>query len=197
MANIYDSEIRCADKKALNKLTKLILKHTPSRILGKTKDIVLFETRWSDLDYAMEVFSRDFPEVTFSCSFIHMTTCYAYFSTNKDYKNGIVTYKGLQPLFYYRNYELEKINLKNYEDFVSKFTTFFRTMYEEIILEDGTYYLDFIPDRYRSENENFYPQAKVEYEECILTATLYGYSEIRLGLMLKNPDESYMSGKPE
>ena len=78
MANIYDSEIRCADKKALNKLTKLILKHTPSRILGKTKDIVLFETRWSDLDYAMEVFSRDFPEVTFSCSFIHMTTCYAY-----------------------------------------------------------------------------------------------------------------------
>ena len=40
MANIYDSEIRCADKKALNKLTKLILKHTPSRILGKTNVMV-------------------------------------------------------------------------------------------------------------------------------------------------------------
>src|SRR5690606_7246257 len=103
MANIYDSEIRCADKKALNKLTKLILKHTPSRILGKTKDIVLFETRWSDLDYAMEVFSRDFPEVTFSCSFIHMTACYAFYNTYKDYRNGIVTYKGLKPSFFYNS----------------------------------------------------------------------------------------------
>ena len=40
MANIYDREIRCADKKALHKLTKLILKHTPSRLPGKKKDIV-------------------------------------------------------------------------------------------------------------------------------------------------------------
>lgn len=197
MANIYDSEIRCADKKALNKLTKLILKHTPSRILGKTKDIVLFETRWSDLDYAMEVFSRDFPEVTFSCSFIHMTACYAFYYTYKDYRNGIVTYKGLKPSFFYNSADLQKINLDDYKDFVSKYITYFSTMYEEKKLEDGTYYLEFIPDRYRNNNENFFSQAVAEYDECILTATLNGYSQIRLELTLKNSDESHMSGKPE
>jgi len=197
MANIYDSEIRCADKKVLNKLTKLILKHTPSRILGKKKDIVLFETRWSDLDYAMEVFSRDFPEVTFSCSFIHMTACYAFYYTYKDYRNGIVTYKGLKPSFFYNSADLQKINLDDYKDFVSKYITYFSTMYEEKKLEDGTYYLEFIPDRYRNNNENFFPQAVAEYDECILTATLHGYSHIRLELTLKNSDESHMSGKPE
>lgn len=197
MANLYDSEIKCADKKALNKLTKLILKHTPSRILGKTKDIVLFETRWSDLDYAMEVFSRDFPEVTFSCSFIHMTACYAFYYTYKDYRNGIVTYKGLKPSFFYNSADLQKINLDDYKDFVSKYITYFSTMYEEKKLEDGTYYLEFIPDRYRNNNENFFPQAVAEYDEGILTATLHGYSHIRLELTLKNSDESHMSGKPE
>jgi len=190
MANIYDSEITCADKRALKKLTKLILKHTPSQVLEKSGDAVVFETRWKDLDYAMEVFSQEFPDVTFSCSYIHMTTCYAYFETYKDYKNGVVTNKGLQPVFYYSSAELEKINLKDYEDFVSRYTSFFRTMYAEKKLDDGTYYLDYIPDRYRSKSENFYPQAKAEYDECILTATLYGYSHISLELMWKNPDES-------
>ena len=126
-----------------------------------------------------------------------MTACYAFYYTYKDYRNGIVTYKGLKPSFFYNSADLQKINLDDYKDFVSKYITYFSTMYEEKKLEDGTYYLEYIPDRYRSNNENFYPQAKVEYEECILTATLYGYSEIRLELMLKNPDESYMSGKPE
>ncbi len=189
MANIYDSEIRCADKKALKMVTKLILKHTPSRVLGKEKDTVVFETRWADLDYAMETFSKEFPEVTFSCSYIHMTACYAFFYTYKDYKNGIVTYKGLQPLFYYSGAELKKMNLKDYDDFVSKYTSFFKTMYEEKKLEDGTYYLDYIPDRYRSKNEDFYPQAKAEYDKYILTATLKGYSDIRLDVTWKNPDK--------
>lgn len=197
MANLYDSEIKCADKKALNKLTKLILKHTPSKVLGKSGNTVAFETRWDDLDYAMEVFSQEFPEVTFSCSSIHTTTCYAYYKTYKDYRNGIVAYKGLQPLFSYSVAELEKIKLEDYEDFVSRYTAFFRTMYEETKLEDGTYYLEYIPDRYRSNNENFYPQAVAEYDECILTATLHGYSHIRLELTLKDSDESHMSGKPE
>lgn len=190
MANIYDSEIRCANEKALKMVTKLILKHTPSRVLGKSKDIVVFETRWNDLDYAMEIFSQEFPEVNFSCSFIHMTTCYAYFKTFKDYKNGVVTYKGLQPVFYYNSAELEKINLKDYEDFVSRYTSFFRIMYEERKLEDGTYYLDYLPDRYRSKNEDFYPQAKVEYDEYIVTATLHGYSDIRLDVSWKNQKKS-------
>jgi hypothetical protein len=197
MANIYDSEITCADKKALKMVTKLILKHTPSRVLGKSGDTVVFETRWADLDYAMVVFSKDFPEVTFSCSYIHMTDCYAFFFTYKDYTNGIVTYKGLKPLFYYSGAELEKINLNDYEDFVTKFTSFFSALYVEKKLEDGTYYLEYIPDRYRSNNENFYPQAVAEYDECILTATLHGYSHIRLELTLKDSDESHMSGKPE
>ena len=197
MANIYDSEITCADKKALKMVTKLILKHTPSRVLGKSGDTVVFETRWADLDYAMVVFSKEFPEVTFSCSYIHMSDCYAFFHTFKDYTNGVVTYKGLKPFFYYSKADLEKINLKDYEDFVSRYTAFFSTMYEEKKLEDGTYYLEYIPDRYRSNNENFYPQAVAEYDECILTATLHGYSHIRLELTLKNSDESHMSGKPE
>jgi hypothetical protein len=196
MANIYDSEIRCADKKALNKLTKLILKHTPSKVLRKSGDTVVFETRWENLDYAMEIFSQEFPEVNFSCSFIHMTTCYAYFYTCKDYKNGIVTYKGLQPLFSYSVAELEKINLKDYGDFVSRYTAFFNTMYEEKKIEDGTYYLDYIPDRYRSKSENFYPQAKAEYDECILTATLEPYSHISLELTWKNHDSSTEPIKP-
>jgi hypothetical protein len=195
MANIYDSEIRCADKKALNKLTKLILKYTPSKVLEKSGDTVVFETRWDDLDYAMEVFSQEFPELTFSCSFIHMTTCYEYYKTFKDYRNGIVIYKGLQPIFSYSGAELEKIKLEDYGDFVSRYTAFFSTMYEEKKLEDGTYYLEYIPDRYRSKNENFYPQAVAEYDDCILTATLHGYSHIRLELTLKNHDESHMSGK--
>ncbi len=186
MANIFDSEIKCADKKALKKITKLILKRTPSKVIGKSGDTVEFETKWGDLVTAMEVFSKDFPEVTFSCSFIHMTSCYEYFYTLKDYKNGVVTYKGLRPRFTYLPSETEGVNYKDVEDFVSKCTSFFSCMYEEKILEDGTYYLDYIPDRYRSKNENFYLQAKAEYEEYILTATLQGYSEIRLDVIFKN-----------
>lgn len=196
MANIYDSEIRCSDKRALKRLTKLILKHTPSNVLGKSGESVLFETRWNDLDYAMEAFSREFPEVAFSCSYIHMTPCYAYFKTYKDYKNGVVTYKGLQPVFYYSSAELEKINLENYEDFVTRYTSFFRTMYEEKILDDGTFYLDYIPDRYRRKSENYYPQAKAEYDDYILTATLHGYSHISLELTWKNHDSSTEPIKP-
>ena len=79
MANIFDSKIRCAHKIALKKVTKLILTNTPSKIITKSADTVVFETRWKDLDFAMVVFSQDFPEVTFSCSFIHMTSCYEYF----------------------------------------------------------------------------------------------------------------------
>ena len=193
MANIYDSEIKCADKKALKRVTKLILTHTPSRVLGKSGDTTVFETRWKDLDYAMEVFSKEFPEVTFSCSFIHRTACYAYFETHKDYKNGVVTYKGLQPVFYYKSSDLKMINLQDYEDIVSKYTSFFKTMYEEKKLDDRTYYLDYIPDRYRSKGENFYPQAKAEYEDCFLTATLYGYSQISLEMTLKNHDDKIVT----
>ncbi len=196
MANIYDSEITCADKKALKMVTKLILKHTPSRVLGKSGNTVVFETRWADLDYAMVVFSKDFPEVTFSCSYIHMTDCYAFFFTYKDYTNGIVTYKGLKPAFFYSGAELEKINLNDYEDFVTKFTSFFSALYVEKKLKDGTYYLDYIPDRYRTKNEKFYPQAKAEYDDCILTATLEPYSHISLELTWKNQNSSTEPIKP-
>jgi len=185
MANIYDSKISCADKKALKKVTKLILKLTPSEVRSKSDNIVVFETQWKDLDYAMEVFSRNFPEVNFSCSFIHITSSYEYYYTNKDYKNGIVTFNGLKPAFLYNLKGLENINLNDYSDFVSRFTSFFTTMYEERKYEDGRYWLEFIPDRYRSKNEAFSLQAKAEYDEYFLIATLSSYSDIKLEVVNK------------
>ena len=194
MANIYDSEIKCADKKVLKKITKLILKHTPSQVYKKKSDnVIVFETRWGDLDKAMEIFSKDFPEVTFSCSFIHITSGYDYYYTLKDYQNGVVTYKGLQPMFMFRSAGKIDINLKDSEDFISHCTSFFRTMYEEQILEDGTYFLKFIPDRYRSKNEKFYLQAKAEYEEYILTATHQYYSVIEIDVTYKDQNNGIES----
>jgi len=178
MANLHDSYISCTDRKAMRILKKVVKEHTPSRILKKGKDFIKYETKWDDLEKAVQIISKDFPTTSFECAFHHATECNNYSYTKKTIKDGDSVFVAAKPMYFIRCIKgKDLIESKIYDEFIKRCLEYFDKLYLETHYDDGKVGLQQISQKYNDCNK-FKIQAEYEYESLFLSATLSGYAEI-------------------